>query len=71
MAVGYETAGEKDKALELYQELAASDPKHSTAVNKVKSLTKETDRYHLNMVRLHLKNERFDKATKTLLLMQE
>lgn len=70
MAVGYEAAGDNDKALELYQQLAESDPKHETAANKVKSLVKETDRYHFNMVKLHLKNEQFDKATKALLLMQ-
>ena len=66
MAVGYETAGDMEKALELYQQLAASDPTHRTAAKKVKSLAKESDRYQLNMVKLHLKNEQFSKAIKTL-----
>jgi serine/threonine protein kinase/uncharacterized protein HemY len=66
MAVGYETAGDMEKALELYQQLAASDPTHRTAAKKVESLAKESDRYQLNMVKLHLKNEQFSKAIKTL-----
>ncbi len=70
MAVGYETAGDMEKALELYQQLAASDPTHRTAAKKVKSLAKEGDRYQLNVVKLHLKNEQFSKAIKTLRHME-
>jgi serine/threonine protein kinase len=70
MAVGYETAGDMEKALELYQQLAASDPTHRTAAKKVKSLAEEGDRYQLNMVKLHLKNEQFSKAIKTLRLIE-
>ena len=66
MAVGYETAGDMETALEIYQQLAASDPAHRTAAKKVKSLAKESDRYQLNVVKLHLKNEQFSKAIKTL-----
>ena len=70
MAVGYETAGDMEKALELYQQLAASDPTHRTAAKKVESLAKDSDRYHLNVVKLHLKNEQFSKAIKTLRHME-
>ncbi len=70
IAVGYETAGDKEKALNLYQQLAERDPKHLTAASKVKSLAKESNRYHLNMVKLHLKNKQFSKAVKTLRLME-
>ena len=70
MAVGYETAGDMEKALELYQQLAASDPTHRTAAKKVKSLAKDSDRYQLNVVKLHLKNEQFSKAIKTLRHME-
>ena len=70
MAVGYETAGDMEKALELYQQLAASDPTHRTAAKKVESLAKDGDRYHLNVVKLHLKNEQFSKAIKTLRHME-
>jgi serine/threonine-protein kinase len=70
MAVGYETAGDMEKALELYQRLAASDPTHRTAAKKVKSLAKDSDRYQLNMVKLHLKNEQFSKAINTLRRME-
>jgi serine/threonine protein kinase len=70
MAMGYETIGDNDSARAIYQELAANDPKHLTAANKVKSLTKESHRYHLNMVKLHLQNGQFAKAIKTLSLMQ-
>ncbi len=70
MAVGYETAGDMEKALELYQQLAASDPTHRTAAKKVESLAKEGDRYQLNVVKLHLKNEQFSKAIKTLRHME-
>jgi serine/threonine protein kinase len=66
MAVGYETAGDMEKALELYQRLAANDPTHQTAAKKLKSLAKDSDRYQLNVVKLHLKNEQFSKAIKTL-----
>jgi serine/threonine protein kinase len=66
MAVGYETAGDMEKALEFYQQLAASDPTHRTAAKKVKSLADGGDRYQLNVVKLHLKNEQFSKAIKTL-----
>jgi tetratricopeptide (TPR) repeat protein len=54
MAVGYETAGDMEKALEFYQQLAASDPTHRTAAKKVQSLAKDSDRYQLNVVKLHL-----------------
>ncbi len=70
MAVGYETAGDMEKALELYQQLAASDPTHRTAAKKVESLAKDDDRYQLNVVKLHLKNEQFSKAIKTLRHME-
>lgn len=70
MAVGYETAGDMEKALELYQQLAASDPTHRTAAKKVESLAKDSDRYQLNVVKLHLKNEQFSKAIKTLRHME-
>jgi len=70
IAVGYETAGDKVKALQLYQQLADRDPSHSVAANKVESLAKESDRYNLNMVKLHLKNKQFSKATNTLRLME-
>jgi tetratricopeptide (TPR) repeat protein len=70
MAVGYETAGDMEKALELYQQLAASDPTHRTAAKKVESLAKDSDRYQLNLVKLHLKNEQFSKAIKTLRHME-
>jgi serine/threonine protein kinase len=70
MAVGYETAGDMEKALEFYQQLAASDPTHRTAAKKVKSLAKDSDRYELNVVKLHLKNEQFSKAIKTLRHME-
>lgn len=70
MAVGYETAGDMEKALELYQQLAASDPAHQTAAKKVESLAKDSDRYQLNVVKLHLKNEQFSKAIKTLRHME-
>ena len=70
LAVGYETAGDKEKALELYQHLAERDPKHVTAANKVKSLAKDSDRYQFNMVKLHLKNNQFSKAIKTLRQME-
>ena len=70
MAVGYETAGDMEKALEFYQQLAASDPTHRTAARKVKSLAKDSDRYQLNVVKLHLKNEQFSKAIKTLRHME-
>ena len=70
MAVGYETAGDMEKALELYQQLAASDPTHRTAAKKVKSLAKDSDPYQLNVVKLHLKNEQFSKAIKTLRHME-
>jgi serine/threonine-protein kinase len=70
MAVGYETAGDMEKALELYQQLAASDPTHRTAAKKVESLAKDGDRYQLNVVKLHLKNEQFSKAIKTLRHME-
>lgn len=66
MAVGYETAGDMEKALEFYQQLAASDPTHRTAAKKVQSLAKDSDRYQLNVVKLHLKNQQFSKAIKTL-----
>jgi tetratricopeptide (TPR) repeat protein len=71
MALSYETAGDKDTALKLYQRLAASDPKHLTAANKIKSLSNENNRYHLNMAKLHLKNKQFSKAIKTLQLMEK
>ncbi len=71
MAMGYETAGDMDKALNLYQELAAYDPKHSTAASKVKSLTEESHRYGLNMVKLHVKKRQFSKAIKALRRMEE
>jgi serine/threonine protein kinase/uncharacterized protein HemY len=70
MAVGYETAGDMEKALEFYQQLAASDPTHRTAAKKVKSLAKDSDRYQLNVVKLHLKNKQFSKAIKTLRHME-
>ena len=70
MAVGYETAGDMEKALEFYQQLAASDPTHRTAAKKVKSLAKDSDPYQLNVVKLHLKNEQFSKAIKTLRHME-
>ena len=71
LAVGFETAGDKEEALQLYQKLAERDPKHLTAANKVKSLAKEGDRYYFNMVKLHLKNKQFSKAIKTLLQMEK
>jgi serine/threonine protein kinase/Flp pilus assembly protein TadD len=71
LAVGYETAGDKDEALQVYQKLAERDPKHVTAANKVKTLAKEGDRYYFNMVKLHLKNEQFSKAIKTLRQMEK
>jgi tetratricopeptide (TPR) repeat protein len=71
MAMGYEAAGDKVKALELYEKLAANDPKHITAASKVKSLSKESHRYHLNMVKLHLQNKQFAKAIKTLRQVQK
>ena len=71
MAMGYEAAGDKAKALKIYQKLAANDPKNLTAANKVKSLTaNEGQRYHLNMAKLHLQNRQFAKALKTLHLIQ-
>jgi serine/threonine-protein kinase len=70
MAVGYETAGDMEKALEFYQQLAANDPTHRTAAKKVKSLAKDSDPYQLNVVKLHLKNEQFSKAIKTLRHME-
>ena len=70
MAVGYETAGDMEKALEFYQQLAANDPTHRTAAKKVKSLAKDSDRYELNVVKLHLKNEQLSKAIKTLRHME-
>ena len=70
IAVGYETAGDKKKALQLYQQLAERDPNHSIAANKVKSLAKESGSYNLNMVKLHLKNKQFAKAINTLSLME-
>jgi serine/threonine protein kinase/Flp pilus assembly protein TadD len=66
LALGYETAGDKEEALQVYQQLAERDPKHSTAANKVKTLAQEGDRYYFNMVKLHLKNKQFSKAIKTL-----
>ena len=71
LAVGFETAGDKEEALQLYQKLAERDPKHLTAAKKVKSLAKEGDRYHFNMVKLHLKNKQFSKAIKTLRQMEK
>jgi tetratricopeptide (TPR) repeat protein len=71
LAVGYETAGDKEEALQIYQKLAERDPKHSTAVTKVKTLAKEGDRYYFNMVKLHLKNKQFSKAIKTLRQMEK
>ena len=70
LALGYETAGDKEEALQIYQKLAERDPKHSTAANKVKALAKEGDRYYFNMVKLHLKNKQFSKAIKTLRQME-
>ena len=70
MALGYETAGDMEKALEFYQQLAASDPTHRTAAKKVQSLAKDSDPYQLNVVKLHLKNEQFSKAIKTLRHME-
>lgn len=70
MAMSYEAAGDNNKALKLYQRLAASDPKHLAAASKVRSLSKESDRYHLNMVKLQLKKRQFSKAIKTLRLME-
>jgi serine/threonine protein kinase/thioredoxin-like negative regulator of GroEL len=71
LAVGYETAGDKEEALQIYQKLAERDPKHVTAAKKVKTLAKEGDRYYFNMVKLHLKNEQFSKAIKTLRQMEK
>jgi tetratricopeptide (TPR) repeat protein len=71
LAVGFETAGDKEEALQLYQKLAERDPKHLTAAKKVKSLAKEGDRYYFNMVKLHLKNKQFSKAIKTLRQMEK
>ena len=71
LAAGYETAGDKEEALQVYQKLAERDPKHATAANKVKTLAKEGDRYYFNMVKLHLKNEQFAKAIKTLRQMEK
>ena len=71
LAVGFETAGDKEEALQLYQKLAELDPKHLTAAKKVKSLAKEGDRYYFNMVKLHLKNKQFSKAIKTLRQMEK
>jgi len=70
LALGYETAGDKEEALQIYEKLAERDPKHSTAANKVKALAKEGDRYYFNMVKLHLKNKQFSKAIKTLRQME-
>ncbi|MGD8371699.1 MAG: tetratricopeptide repeat protein [Syntrophobacterales bacterium] len=70
IAKGYEASGDTAKALEGYEQLAASDPKDSMAANKVKSLAKEDHRYNLNMVKLHLKNEQFSKAIQTLNLVK-
>ena len=71
LALGYETAGDKEEALQIYQKLADRDPKHRTAANKVKTLAKEGDRYFFNMVKLHLKNKQFSKAIKTLKQMEK
>jgi tetratricopeptide (TPR) repeat protein len=71
LAVGFETSGDKEEALQLYQKLAELDPKHLTAANKVKTLAKEGDRYYFNMVKLHLKNKQFSKAIKTLRQMEK
>jgi tetratricopeptide (TPR) repeat protein len=71
LAVGYETAGDKEEALQVYQKLAERDPKHSTAAKKVKTLAQEGDRYYFNMVKLHLKNEQFSKAIKILRQMEK
>lgn len=70
IAKGHEASGDTAKALEGYELLAASDPKHSMAANKVKRLAKEDHRYNLNMVKLHLKNEQFSKAIQTLNLLK-
>jgi tetratricopeptide (TPR) repeat protein len=71
LAVGYETAGDKEEALQIYQKLAERDPQHAIAANKVKTLAKGGDRYYFNMVKLHLKNEQFSKAIKTLRQMEK
>jgi tetratricopeptide (TPR) repeat protein len=71
LAVGFETAGDKEEALQIYQKLAERDPQHLTAAKKIKSLAKEGDRYHFNMVKLHLKNKQFSKAIKTLRQMEK
>ncbi len=70
MARSYEALGDNDKALEIYRKLAANDPQHLTAASKVKSLTKEDHRYHLNMAKLHVQNKQFAKAVNTLGLLQ-
>jgi len=71
LAVGYETAGDKEEALQIYQKLAERDPQHVTAAKKVKTLATEGDRYYFTMVKLHLKNKQFSKAIKTLRQMEK
>jgi len=71
LAVGYETAGDKEEALQIYQKLAERDPQHVAAAEKVKTLATEGDRYYFNMVKLHLKNKQFSKAIKTLRQMEK
>ena len=70
LALGYEAAADKGKALEVYHQLAASDPSHSRAASRIKSLTKESHRYQLNLIKLHLKNKQFLKAVQGLILLQ-
>jgi tetratricopeptide (TPR) repeat protein len=70
MALGYEAANDKTKALELYQKIFASDPKNPTAVSKLKSLSRESQRYHLNLAKLHMKNKQFLKAIEELRTLQ-
>ncbi|MFP3869284.1 MAG: protein kinase domain-containing protein [Syntrophobacteria bacterium] len=70
MAIAYEGALDKTKALELYRELAASDPHHPTAADRVESLSRESRRYHINLAKLHLGNKQFLKAIEQLRLLQ-